>query len=96
MDVCYISASEYRNVMSGKQKYTWSSCGPVDKKFLKKCDKDNKKLFKQIMKENKKKCKTCVNFNKKDFQSISNYYNICGACLDCGRGLEWKNYKPKE
>lgn len=97
MNEIYISASEYQKVMNGKQKYGYCSCGLVDKKLLKKCDKDNKQMLKQIMKENKKKCKTCVNFNKKDFQNVSNYLNnMCKICLDCGRGFEWKNYKIKE
>jgi hypothetical protein len=52
MNEIYISASEYQKVMNGKQKYGYCSGGLVDKKLLKKCDKDNKQIFKQIMKEN--------------------------------------------
>ena len=35
----YISASDYQKVMSNEIKYCMSNYGPVDKKFLKKCDK---------------------------------------------------------
>ena len=69
----------------------------VDKKFLKKCDKDTKNTIKQCNKENRKKCKTCINFDEKDPCDISNHsYVMSKICLDCGRGFEWKNYKPKE
>ena len=97
MNACYISATQYENVMSKKQKYAISNLGPVDKRFLKKYAKDTKDTLKLCMKEDKKKCKTCINYDKKDFRSIHNYtHDIREVCLDCGRGFEWKNYKPKE
>ncbi len=92
-----ISASAYQKVMKGEQKYAWSNYGPVGKKFLKKCDKDTKKTIKQCNKEIRKKCKTCVNFDKNDPCDLTNYlYRMTDVCLDCGRGFEWRNYKPKE
>jgi len=97
MNVLCVSGSDYQKVMTGEQKYCWSNYGPVDKKFLKKCDKDTKKTIKQCNKEIKNKCKSCVNFDKKDPCDISNYsYVMSKVCRDCGRSFEWKNYKPKE
>lgn len=97
MNVLYVSGSDYQKVMSGEQKYCWSNYGPVDKKFLKKCDKDTKKTIKQCNKEIKKKCKTCANFDKKNPNLLGNYSNnMSKICLDCGLSFGWKNYKPKE
>ena len=97
MNALYVSASEYQKVMNGEQKYCWSNYGLVDKKFLKKCDKDTKKTIKQCNKEIKKKCKTCVNFDKKNPNLLGNYSNnMSKTCLDCGLSSGWKNYKPKE
>lgn len=97
MNVLYVSGSDYQKVMSGEQKYCWSNYGPVDKKFLKKCDKDTKKTIKQCNKKIKKKCKTCVNFDKKNPYLLGNYSNnMSKICLDCGLSPEWNNYKPKE
>lgn len=89
--------SDYQKVMKGKQKYCWSNYGPVDKKFLKKCDKDTKKTIKSINKTILKKCKTCINYDKKNPNLLGNYSNnVSKICLDCGLSPEWKNYKPKE
>ena len=93
----YISASDYQKVMNNEIKYCMSNYGPVDKKFLKKCDKETKNTIKECNKEIRKKCKSCINFDKNDPCDISNYsYKMKSICVDCGRGFEWKNYKSKE
>lgn len=100
MSYMIVSATDFENVLNGKQKYcisTGSYNGLVDKKMLKQCEKDNKKIHEQINKENRKKCKTCVHLDKNDPVDISDYtYKMSDVCIDCGRGFDWKNYEEKK
>lgn len=101
MNVLRVWMSDYQKVMKNKQKYCISNYALVDKKFLKKCDKETKKTIKKtiksINKEIQKKCKTCINYDKKNPNLLGNYSNdVSKICLDCGLSPEWKNYKSKE